>query len=88
MPTLPQSNATNAFAAFSSQLNLTYTSPADYVKRIDLFKESLLRVAEINKEATTYYVSRALRCHALLALPVPAYSCSTCACTQQPECCT
>ena len=52
-----QENITNTFAAFASATDKGFSSPQEFELRLEVFKENIQQLQELNTNTTEFYVS-------------------------------
>ena len=53
---MPQENVTNTFAAFASANDKGFGSPQEFEMRVEVFKENLQQLQELNANASEFVV--------------------------------
>lgn len=52
-----QENVANTFAAFSSSSDKGFASPEEFEMRVEVFKENIIQLADLNTNLSDYIVS-------------------------------
>ena len=53
---MPQENVTNTFAAFASASDKGFASPQEFEMRVEVFKENLQQLQQLNANASDFVV--------------------------------
>ena len=53
---MPQENVTNTFAAFASTSDKGFASPQEFEMRVEVFKENLEQLQQLNTNASEFVV--------------------------------